>query len=53
LDHPYDYFKDTVYEHSAPVTAIEKNFKDSSIFASSGKDSKVFLWNLQSESDEV
>jgi WD40 repeat protein len=53
LDHPYDNFKESLYEHSAPVTCIEKNFKVPSIFASGGKDSNVFLWNLESESDEV
>jgi len=51
LDHPYDYFKETLYEHSAPVTAIEKNFKDQTLFATGGKDSNVFLWNLAGESE--
>ena len=53
LDHPYDYFKESLYEHSAPVTSIEKNFKEPSIFATGGKDSNVFLWNLEGESEEV
>ncbi len=53
MDHPYDNFKESLYEHSASVTSIEKNFKVPSIFASGGKDSNVFLWNLESESDEV
>ena len=49
LDHPYDNFLETLYEHSGPVTAIEKNFKNTSIFASAGKDSKVFIWDLAGE----
>jgi len=40
---------ETLYEHSGPVTAIEKNFKNTSIFASGGKDSKVFIWDLSGE----
>ena len=53
LDNPYDYFLETLYEHSAPVTAIEKNFKEPSLFASGGKDSKVFIWNLEGQNNEV
>ncbi len=49
LDHPYDNFLETLYEHSGPVTAIEKNFKNNSVFASGGKDSKVFIWSLGEE----
>ena len=26
LDHPYDYFQESIYEHSATVTAIERHF---------------------------
>lgn len=51
LDHPYDNFLETLYEHSGPVTAIEKNFKSPSIFASGGKDSKVFIWDLSGEEE--
>lgn len=51
LDHPYDYFKESLYEHSAPVTAIEKNYKDQTLFATGGKDSKVFLWSLAGEAE--
>lgn len=51
LDHPYDNFLETLYEHSGPVTAIEKNFKNASIFASGGKDSKVFIWDLSGEQE--
>ena len=51
LDHPYDNFLETLYEHSGPVTAIEKNFKNTSVFASGGKDSKVFIWNLEGEEE--
>ena len=46
LDHPYDNFQETLYEHSASVTAIEKNYKDQSLFATAGRDSFVFIWRL-------
>ena len=49
LDHPYDNFMESLYEHSGPITAIEKNFKLNNIFASGGKDSKVFIWDLNGE----
>ena len=52
LDHPYDNFKETIYEHCGPVTCIEKNFKDNTIFASGGKDSKVFIWTIGDEDVE-
>jgi hypothetical protein len=25
IDHPYDYFQESLYEHGASITAIEKN----------------------------
>jgi len=46
LDHPYDYFQESIYEHSATVTAIERHFKDQTVFASAGRDGKVFIWQL-------
>lgn len=46
LDHPYDYFQESLYEHGASVTCIEKNFKDNSMFATGGRDAKVFVWKL-------
>lgn len=49
LDHPYDNFQESLYEHGGPVVAIEKNFKDNSIFATAGKDQKVFIWKLAGE----
>ena len=39
LDNPYDIFTESLFEHSDAVTKIEKNFKEPSIFLSSGKDS--------------
>lgn len=44
LDHPYDYFQETIYEHSATVTAIERHFQDQTLFASAGRDGKLFIW---------
>jgi WD40 repeat protein len=38
-----------LYEHSASVTAIEKNFKDNKVFATAGRDQKVFIWELPGE----
>jgi WD40 repeat protein len=40
---------ESLYEHSGPVTCLEKNFKNHNIFASGGKDSKVFIWDLNGE----
>lgn len=51
IDHPYDNFQETLYEHRGPVTCVEKNFKDQTVFASAGKDSKVFLWSLTGTED--
>lgn len=49
IDHPYDYFQESLYEHGSSVTAIEKNFKDNTLFASSGRDQNVFIWKLSGE----
>ena len=38
LDHPYDYFQESLYEHGGSVTCLEKNFSDNTIFASGGRD---------------
>jgi hypothetical protein len=46
LDHPYDYFQESIYEHSSTVTALEKNFKDPTVFASGGKDGRTMIWQL-------
>lgn len=49
LDHPYDNFQESLYEHGATVTSIEKNFKDQTIFATAGRDQKAFIWKLSGE----
>ena len=49
LNHPYDNFKETLYEHSSSVIAIEKNFKDKTLFATAGRDSKVLIWKLSED----
>ncbi|CAH1794923.1 unnamed protein product [Owenia fusiformis] len=37
--------------HSAPITSVEWNFKDSTVFAASGADNQLTLWDLAVEAD--
>lgn len=46
MDHPYDYFQESIYEHSSTVTALEKNFKEPTVFATGGKDGRAMIWQL-------
>lgn len=38
--------------HKAPITSVEWNPSDSSVFAASGADDQVTLWDLSVEQDE-
>lgn len=46
LDHPYDIFQETLYEHDQSVVAIEKNFKDPLTFASASRDGTACIWKF-------
>lgn len=38
--------------HTAPITSVEWHSSDSSVFAASGADDQVTLWDLSVEQDE-
>lgn len=42
----------TFKHHSAPITSVEWHPKDSSVFAASGSDDQVSLWDLSVERDK-
>lgn len=46
LDNPDDIFTESLYEHKDSVTKVEKNFKDNTIFMSTGKDAQVNVWRF-------
>ena len=48
----FDSLFSSLFEHSDAVSNIEKNFKDQTLFLSSGKDSVVNIWKF-TESDVV
>jgi WD40 repeat protein len=39
-------FKESLYEHNATVTCVEKNFKDNHIFATASRDNTVCIWKF-------
>ena len=41
-----------VFSHSAPITSVEWHPTDSSVFAASGSDDQVTLWDLSVERDD-
>lgn len=38
--------------HTAPITSVEWNPKDSSVFAASGADNQISIWDLAVERDK-
>ncbi|XP_070579817.1 glutamate-rich WD repeat-containing protein 1-like [Ptychodera flava] len=38
--------------HTAPITSVEWNYKDSTVFAASGADNQITLWDLALEKDD-
>lgn len=38
--------------HTAPVTSVEWHGTDSAVFASSGEDNQIALWDLSVEKDD-
>lgn len=42
----------TFKHHTAPITSVEWNSRDSSVFAASGSDDQLTLWDLAVERDD-
>lgn len=42
----------TFKHHTAPITSVEWNTRDSSVFAASGSDDQLTLWDLAVERDD-
>ena len=42
----------TFKHHTAPITSVEWNTRDSSVFAASGADDQLTLWDLAVERDD-
>lgn len=38
--------------HSKPITSIEWNFSDSTVFAASSEDNQLTIWDLAVEKDD-
>lgn len=38
--------------HTKPITSVEWNVNDSTVFAASGEDNQITIWDLSVEKDE-